>query len=72
MRPVESETRMLMPLFHPRRMQWSDHFAWSPDGRRVIGLTATGRATVALLRLNRPGLVALREMLTLAGQHPPV
>ena len=58
-------------LFHPRKMRWGDHFAWSPDGLRILGLTATGRATVDLLRLNRPGLVALREMLVAAGQHPP-
>jgi hypothetical protein len=52
-------------------MHWADHFAWSPDGLRVVGLSATGRATVDLLRLNRPGLVALRKMLIAAGQHPP-
>jgi hypothetical protein len=68
---LDPHTGVETPLFHPRRMLWGDHFAWSPDGLRVIGLSATGRGTVSLLRLNRPGLVALREMLVAAGQHPP-
>ena len=52
-------------------MSWGDHFAWSADGLHVIGLTPSGRATVRLLRLNRPGLLALRQMLISAGRYPP-
>jgi hypothetical protein len=37
----------------------------------MAGLTATGRATVAALQLNRPGVVNLREALYRIGQHPP-
>lgn len=59
------------PLFHPRKMRWSDHFAWSPNGLRIIGLTVVGRASLRAFHLNRPGLVALRELLIVAGQHPP-
>lgn len=68
---VDPRTGDGAPLFHPRKMGWGDHFAWSPDGLRVIGLTPTGRASVHLLRLNRPGLLALRQLLIAAGQHPP-
>ena len=68
---VDPRTGAHVELFHPRKMRWSDHFIWSPDGLRVMGLTSTGRASVALLRLNRPGLVALRAMLLAAGKHPP-
>src|SRR5215207_2156717 len=39
-------------LFDPRRQRWSEHFVWSTDGIEIIGQTATGRATVAALRLN--------------------
>ena len=60
-----------MPLYHPRRQRWGDHFAWSDDFTRVIGLTATGRATVVLLQLNRETLINLREALVVLGQHPP-
>jgi hypothetical protein len=51
-------------------MRWGDHFGWSADGLRVVGLTPTGRATIKQLKLNRSGLVALREMLVLADLHP--
>jgi hypothetical protein len=64
---TENET----PLFHPRQQRWTEHFAWSEDGTHVIGITATGRATVVRLRLNRPGLVNLRLALRVFGVHPP-
>jgi hypothetical protein len=57
-------------LFHPRRDQWADHFAWADDGARVLGLTPTGRATVETLQLNREPLVNLRRVLVQAGEHP--
>lgn len=60
-----------VPLFHPRQQRWATHFAWSPDTTEVIGLTATGRATIVRLRLNRPGLVNLRAALRDFGVHPP-
>jgi len=37
----------------------------------IIGLTPTGRATVEVLKLNREGLVNLRQVLYAAGKHPP-
>ncbi len=62
----------MVPLFHPRRERWVDHFAWDSTYTIVIGLTPTGRATVHALQLNRPGLVNLRRILVAAGEHPPV
>jgi hypothetical protein len=64
-------TMRTVPLFHPRTQVWSDHFAWSAGGTEVIALTATGRATLRRLRLNRPGVVGLREALLAIGKHPP-
>jgi 5-methylcytosine-specific restriction endonuclease McrA len=66
--PIDGQ---LVLLFHPRREQWQDHFSWSTDFTRVIGLTPTGRATVEALRLNRLGVVNLRRLLILIGRHPP-
>jgi hypothetical protein len=54
-RAVDPATGIEVSLFHPRRDRWADHFAWTEDCSEVIGLTPTGRATVALLRLNRRG-----------------
>ena len=66
--PVSGET---VPLFHPRRQRWRDHFVWNDDTTLIIGLTPTARATVEALQLNRPGLVNLRRALYALGEHPP-
>ena len=60
-----------VPLFHPRQQRWDEHFRWSADSVRVEGLSATGRATIEALRLNRAGVVNLRRLLMLDGRHPP-
>ena len=58
-------------LFNPRKDSWADHFRWSNTFRRIVGITATGRATVELIRLNRQQLQELRKLLRTAGLHPP-
>lgn len=58
-------------IFNPRKQQWAEHFAWSHDFSLIIGLTAVGRVTIHTLRLNRTGVVNLRKLLLLAGEHPP-
>jgi hypothetical protein len=59
-------------LFHPRRQRWADHFRWSDDGLRILGLTPTGRATVAALHLDSdPDALLVRSYGILAGWHPP-
>ncbi len=60
-----------IPLFHPRRDNWPEHFMWSLDMTKLIGLTPIGRATIEELRLNRENVVNLRRVLALAGKHPP-
>jgi hypothetical protein len=67
---VDHETGETVALFHPRRHVWREHFTWSADGLRIVGLTPTGRATVALLRINRPPLMNLRHALMAIGAHP--
>lgn len=47
---VDPDTGQVVPLFHPRRDAWEEHFTL--DGFRLCGLTATGRATVWLLQMN--------------------
>ena len=58
------------PLFHPRHGHWEEHFAWSADYRNILGLTPTGRATVARLQTNHRGVVRQREVLHQLGLHP--
>lgn len=61
----------LVPLYHPRRDRRDQHFTWSDDFSLIVGLTPTGRATVDALLLNRDGVVNLRRLLYLHGEHPP-
>ena len=60
-----------VPLFHPRRQQWHEHFCWSEDGSEIIGLTLVGRTTVAALNMNHPDIVEARRRWARVGWHPP-
>lgn len=64
-------TDEFVPLFNPRHQRWLDHFTWSTDFERVLGMTAIGRATVTVIQLNRPLLVRSRRIWVAAGLHPP-
>jgi len=68
---TDSVTGQLIRLFDPRRQRWSEHFEWSEDGTRVIGKTATGRATVLALQLNNSIAVMVRHEWVKAGWHSP-
>ncbi len=61
----------LIALFNPRHQRWARHFQWSDDSLLVIGRTATGRATVEALQLNRAELINLRFALSRIGEHRP-
>lgn len=58
-------------LFNPRTQRWREHFAWSPDGTLIVGLTPCGRATVVALRLNNEYVVEARRFWVEAGWWPP-
>jgi hypothetical protein len=66
---VDPVTGRRVPLFHPRRQRWSRHFRW--EGVEVVGRTATGRATVAALQMNRPLILAIRQGEAARGRHSP-
>ncbi|MCP3963375.1 MAG: HNH endonuclease [bacterium] len=61
----------IVPLFNPRSHDWAEHFAWVDAGTRIAGLTASGRATVRALQLNRPVRQRARQKWIEAGWHPP-
>lgn len=68
---IDPLTKERAALFHPRQNRWNEHFAWSEDFTLIRGLTPTGRATVEKLKLNREGVVNLRQILVAAQKHPP-
>jgi HNH endonuclease len=63
------ETGKVVSVFNPRQLVWKEHFGW--NGVQVVGLTATGRATIEALDLNRSTMLAIREEEKLLGRHPP-
>ena len=70
-RALDPLTLEIVSLFHPRRDRWAEHFAWGTDELSLVGLTATGRATIERLELNRTGVINVRRLLRLVGEHPP-
>ena len=68
---LDPETGEVVRLFNPRFQDWNEHFTWNDTADRIIGLTATGRATVLSLNVNRPSLVCARQLWEIAGWHPP-
>jgi hypothetical protein len=62
---IDPDTGELTRLFHPRNDRWLDHF--SVRHGRILGLTAIGRTTAALLLMNTPDRVELRLAIGQAG-----
>ena len=56
-------------IFNPRQDAWIRHFRWK--GVIVLGRTATGRATVEALQMNRPIILAIRNEEIVRGRFPP-
>ena len=65
---LDPEDEAHTPLFHPRRDVWSDHFRW--NGAELIGLTAVGRTTIDVLRMNYVDALAVRAALIDEGVFP--
>ena len=63
---LDAESGKIVRLFHPRLDRWQEHFQW--EGARVIGTTAIGRITVALLQMNHDNQLAVREELAALGR----
>lgn len=62
-------SKQTVPLFHPRRDVWEDHFQWSDA--ELAGVTPVGRVTVHVLAINRDYRVSLRRALIQEGVFPP-
>jgi len=56
---IDSATRRVTGLFHPRRHRWDEHFEWR--GIHIVGKTAIGRTTVRVLNMNSEDQFALRS-----------
>jgi hypothetical protein len=65
---IDAESGEIVPLFHPRRDVWSDHFQYVLT--RIVGLTSTGRATVLVLAMNDQRRMERRTQLLARGELP--
>ncbi len=66
---ADPDTGEQVALFNPRTQSWAEHFRW--DMERIVPLTATGRATLEALAMNRPVILAIRQEEATRGRHPP-
>jgi hypothetical protein len=72
---IDPATGEITPLFHPRRDDWEEHFAFSlgtllPAGIEIRGRTVTGRATVLVLGMNSEMRQMVRYELWHEGADP--
>ena len=65
---IHQTTGRLVPLFHPRRQQWSDHFRLA--GALIEPLTDQGIVTARLLKLNLAKRVIERRLLIALDRYP--
>jgi 5-methylcytosine-specific restriction endonuclease McrA len=65
---ADPETGEATFLFHPRQQRWEDHFRL--DNAVIKPLTAEGRVTMFLLRLNLSIQIVQRTALIAEGRYP--
>ncbi|MGB5335752.1 MAG: HNH endonuclease signature motif containing protein, partial [Woeseiaceae bacterium] len=65
---IDPDTGDKAYLFDPRSDDWQDHFHW--NGPVLVGLSATGRATITLLQINTSHRIAHRRQLIAEGVFP--
>ena len=63
---IDADTGQTVALYNPRKQIWWEHFAY--EGAEIIGLTPTGRATVAVLNMNESRRFQLRQELLDMGE----
>jgi hypothetical protein len=73
---LDPETGAVVSLFNPRLDNWCQHFIWSADGQRILGITPMGRATVERLDMNGDrhddgSIQRARRLWIRGGWHPP-
>ena len=73
---IDPKTQEQVSLFHPRQQEWSEHFIWTKDGIKIVGITIIGRATISRFDFNderrdEPSIQVARNFWVESGWHPP-
>jgi hypothetical protein len=64
---IDPATGVTVPLFHPRRQPWLEHFLLDRSTGIIRGSTSIGRATVEALNLIATYALATRRLLIQLG-----
>ncbi len=59
---MDPESQAQVSLFHPRLMQWLEHFSVNSESGEITGISAIGRGTVIALRLNSTNQLEARQL----------
>lgn len=59
---TDPETNETVPIFHPRQMEWSQHFTTNPETGEILGISSVGRATAIALKLNSTNQLKARQL----------
>lgn len=65
---IDPLTREVTLLFNPRSHNWQEHF--QVENGYILGLTAIGRVTIFLLKLNESKRLIVRQALILQKLYP--
>jgi HNH endonuclease len=65
----DPESNDFVPMFHPRRHIWSEHFQW--DTHILVGRTPVGRALIDAFDLNNPRRLRIRKAEESFDLFPP-
>lgn len=73
---IDPETQNESLLFNPRQRIWAEHFIWTADKLRILGVSAIGRATCERLDINDNRradkfIQKSRQFWVQGGWHPP-
>jgi hypothetical protein len=64
---IDPQTGDIVRLYHPRQDYWTDHFDLKAESGVIFPLTAIGRVTEQLLRINRTSSLPVRQILAQTG-----
>ncbi len=67
---IDPETGREETLFNPRVQAWAEHFEVDEETGKIVGSTATGRATVNRLRMNNRAQMTARQQWMRLGVFP--
>ncbi len=67
---IDPNTGDTVRLYHPRQDTWTEHFYLEIESGLIKSITAIGRVTIKLLRMNRTASLPVRQILARLGQLP--